>query len=160
MLRAWLKQCFARPLGFKLIMAFWPPYWGAGVRVESVSDDFRQITVSMKFGLLNRNYVGSHFGGSLFSMVDPFYMLMLLRALGQQYYVWDKSAKIEFIKPGLNKVIAKFAIDDVLLEDIKKQTEQGDKYFIDLNVDIVDTAGELIATVERKLYIRKKPAYR
>ena len=43
----------------------------------------------MKLSLRNQNYVGSHFGGGLFSMTDPFYMLMLMNVLGSEYLVWD-----------------------------------------------------------------------
>jgi hypothetical protein len=84
----------------RCFMSFYPPYLGAGVRVRHISDDFRDVTVSMGLGWYNRNYVGTQFGGSLYSMVDPFYMLMLMENLGRQYIVWDKAADIDFISPG------------------------------------------------------------
>jgi len=55
-----------------------PPYLGAGVRVTKIAPDIRSIDVEMKLRFWNRNYVGTHFGGSLFSMTDPFLMLILL----------------------------------------------------------------------------------
>jgi hypothetical protein len=39
------------------------------------------------------------YGGSLYSMTDPFYMPMLISNLGSDYVVWDKAAHIRFRKP-------------------------------------------------------------
>jgi hypothetical protein len=71
-------------------MNLWPPFRGAGVRVRHIAPDWREAHVELKFGLLNRNYVGTHFGGSLYAMTDPFYMLMLIHLLGPDYVVNHK----------------------------------------------------------------------
>jgi hypothetical protein len=89
-------------------MSYWPPFFGAGIRIREISDDFTYVRVEMKLRFWNRNYVGTHFGGSLYSMVDPFYMLMLIENLGRDYIVWDKSASIRFLKPGRGRVSAEF----------------------------------------------------
>ncbi len=60
----------------------------------------------------NRNYVGSHFGGSLFAMTDPFWMLLALHALGSDYIVWDQAGEIAFARPGRGTVAAEFHLDD------------------------------------------------
>ena len=78
----------------------YPPYLGASVRVTYLSDDFRRVEVEMPLRFYNRNYFGTHFGGSLYSMCDPFYVLMLANILGPDYIVWDKAANIRFKKPG------------------------------------------------------------
>jgi acyl-coenzyme A thioesterase PaaI-like protein len=149
-----------KPWAAKYLLRLWPPYWGMGIRIEHVSEDFRQIVVTMKFAWWNRNYVGTQFGGSLFAMTDPFYMLMLHKALEPDYFVWDKGACIDFIKPGKSKVRARFEIDDAMLEDIRRHTARGEKYFKDLSLDIVDASGEVVARVKRTLYLRKKPHLR
>lgn len=149
-----------KPWAVKYLLRLWPPYWGMGIRIEHVSADFRQIVVTMKFAWWNRNYVGTQFGGSLFAMTDPFYMLMLHKALEPDYFVWDKAAHIDFIKPGKSKVTARFEIDDALIDDIRRHTANGEKYFKELNVDIVDAGGETVAKVKRTLYLRKKPHLR
>ena len=59
-------------------MNFYPPYIGAGVRVRHISADMRLVQVKMVLRWYNRNYVGTQFGGSLYSMVDPFFVLMLM----------------------------------------------------------------------------------
>lgn len=141
-------------------MTFYPPYLGAGVRVRHISDDFRDIKVSMGLGWYNRNYVGTQFGGSLYSMVDPFFMLMLMENLGPRYIVWDKAADIDFIAPGKGPVFARFSIDETLLAEICRQTANGEKYLPQLQVDIHDGAGHLVARVGKTLYVRLKPPAR
>ena len=42
------------------------------------------IDVEMKLRWWNANYVGTHFGGSLFAMTDAFYMLMVMAKLGKE----------------------------------------------------------------------------
>ena len=139
---------------------FYPPYLGAGVRVRHISADFRQVRVKMGLGWYNRNYVGTQFGGSLYSMTDPFFMLMVMESLGRDYIVWDKAASIDFIAPGKGPVYADFAIDEALLAEIRTRTEAGDKYLPELHVEVRDGAGTLVARVHKTLHVRQKPRVR
>ena len=156
----WLTQQFGKARLMCWFMGLYPPYLGAGVRVRHISDDFRDIQVSMGLNWYNRNYVGTQFGGSLYSMVDPFFMLMLMENLGRDYIVWDKAADIDFIAPGKGTVYARFNIDDTLLDEIRRQTAGGEKYLPQLQVDIHDGAGNLVARVGKTLYVRLKPQAR
>ncbi|MNJ54756.1 DUF4442 domain-containing protein [Pseudomonas sp. DG56-2] len=142
------------------LLNFYPPYIGAGIRVLSISPDLRHVRVRMGLHWFNRNYVGTQFGGSLYSMVDPFYMLMLIELLGREYIVWDKAASIDFIAPGKGPVFADLRIGDELLADIREHTAGGKKYLPKLQVDIRDAAGELVAQVDKTLYVRLKPQAR
>jgi acyl-coenzyme A thioesterase PaaI-like protein len=141
---------------FKFLLNLWPPFLGAGIRVKRLATDFSDIEVRLKLGFSNRNYVGTHFGGSLYAMTDPFFMLMLMRQLGRDYYVWDKSGSIDYIKPGCGTVRARFRLEPGMLEDIRRRTAAGDKYLPQLQVDIVDQQGELVARVFKTLYIKRK----
>lgn len=156
----WLINTFGKARLMRWVMTFYPPYLGAGVRVRHISDDFRDVQVSMGLGWYNRNYVGTQFGGSLYSMVDPFFMLMLMENLGPKYIVWDKAADIDFIAPGKGPVFARFNIDQTLLDEIRRQTASGEKYLPQLQVDIHDGAGNLVARVGKTLYVRLKPQAR
>ena len=141
------------------LLNIYPPYLGAGVRVAYVADDFREAIVELRARFYNRNYVGTHFGGSLYSMVDPLYMLMLIQILGRDYVVWDKSARIEFVRPGRGTVTARFLIEDEQLEHIHQATAGGEKYLPTWTVEVRDAADEVVARVEKTLYIkRKRPA--
>ncbi len=144
------------PKTLKFGMNLWPPFLGAGIKVKHIAADYREVIVSMKLRWYNRNYVGTHFGGSLAAMTDPFYMLMLLHILGSEYIVWDKTSTIDFIAPARGTVTARFSLNDDQIAEIKNNTGNGDAYFPELSVDIVNESGEVIATVKKKLYVRKK----
>ena len=139
-------------------MNLWPPFWGAGIHVDEISHDYRSAKVSLKYGKLNRNIVGVHFGGSLFAMTDPFFMLMFSHNLGKQYIVWDRAARIEFLKPGKSNVVANFRISQEQIDEVRTEAESGEKILKDYSVDIKNTDGEVIARVTKTLYIRKKTA--
>ena len=147
---------FKKSWFFRLIMNIWPPLFFAGIRITALSSDFKTARVKLTLRPWNKNAVGSHFGGSLFSMTDPFYMLMILAQLGDDYVVWDKAADIDFIKPGKGKVIADFSINQQLIDDIIAKTANGDKYLPQIPVYIKDEEGGIVATLNRTLYIRRK----
>ncbi|MGH6609977.1 MAG: DUF4442 domain-containing protein [Burkholderiaceae bacterium] len=137
-------------------MKIWPPYLGAGIYVSHIAPDFRSVTVEMKLGWRNRNYVGTHFGGSLYAMTDPFLMLMLLHALGDAYRVWDKSGSIDYVAPGRGRVWTRIELHDDDLAQIRQMTEAGDKHLHLFNIDVRDDEGMVIARVEKVIYIRRK----
>ncbi|OAJ33496.1 DUF4442 domain-containing protein [Piscirickettsia salmonis] len=134
----------------------WPPFWGTGIRVDFISADFRQIRVSMKLRFYNKNYVGIHFGGSLYSMIDPFYILMLVQILGPQYKILDQAAKITYLKPGLGTVYAHFQLNDAVLDQVRMHTGSGEKYLLTLPIDIVDDQNDVIAHIDKTIYIRQR----
>lgn len=144
------------PRTLRRILNLWPPYLFAGVRVRAIGEDWRSAEVELRAHWWNRNYVGTHFGGSLFSMTDPFWMLLALRALGRDYIVWDKAGEIVFRKPGRGTVHARFALDDAVLDEIRAATAGGEKYLRWFDTDVVDADGEVVARTRKQLYIRRK----
>lgn len=140
----------------KFLFNLYPPYIGAGVKVEKISADRRYMKVSLKLRFYNRNYVGTQFGGSIYSMTDPHFMFLLINNLGHDYIVWDKAARIDFLKPGKTHLIAEFRIDEALINQVKQKTASGDKYIFDLPVTVFDLEGQAIAQVNKTLYVRKK----
>ena len=137
-------------------MNWYGPYIGAGIRIESIADNWQSITVSMRHRWYNSNAVGTHFGGSLYAMVDPHYMLMIMRVLGPDYVVWDKAATIDFIKPGVGKVSATMTISDKEVTRIKQVTSGGEKDLPVYQLRITNQHNETVAKVSKTLYIRKK----
>ena len=117
-MRKWLTQRVGKARLLRWFLTLYPPYLGAGVRVQALSADFRHAKVRMGLGWYNRNYVGTQFGGSLYSMVDPFYMLLLMENLGRDYIVWDKAASIDFISPGKGPVFAAVSYTHLTLPTI------------------------------------------
>lgn len=144
------------PRLLRLRMNLWPPFLFSGIRVTHIGDDWRSARVELRRHLWNRNYVGTHFGGSLFAMTDPFWMLLALHALPRDYIVWDKAAEIEFVKPGRSTVHAEFHIDDHVFEEIKAAAAGGDKVLRWFDTDVVDDTGGVVARVRKQLYVRLK----
>ena len=140
------------------IMNWWPPYFGAGVRVKLLDENSLKIKVSMPLRKLNSNYVGVHFGGSLYSMCDPFYMFMLIQQLRDDHIVWDKAAFIDFIRPGKGTVRAHFKLDLKEVEDIKKQALENFSVQPKFECEITDEKGDVVARLEKHLYVRRKDA--
>jgi len=137
-------------------MKWWPPFLGAGIRVKSLSDDFRDAVVEMKLGRLNRNYFGTHFGGSLYAMTDPFFAIMVLHNLGADYLVWDKSGSIEYVAPGRGTVTAHFHLSAKRIDDIRAEAAGGGKILPEFEVYVKDAAGGIVARVRKTLYVRLK----
>jgi len=140
----------------RLLLNVYPPYLGAGIRVRRIATDFRELDVAMGLHWFNRNYVGTHFGGSLYAMTDPFFMLMVMKNLGPAYTVWDKSAAIAFRRPGKGRVTAAFRITPEQIDDMVENTRNGHRYCPVLTVDVTDRQGRVVARVEKELYIRLK----
>jgi Domain of unknown function (DUF4442) len=135
---------------------FWPPFLGAGIRVRHIAHDMKAVDIEMKLRFWNANYVGTHFGGSLFAMTDPFYMLMLMANLGRDYIVWDKAATIRYRKPGKGTVRAEFRLSESQIEDIREKLKTLPKYEPVFSVEVKNEAGIVIAEVEKVLHVRKK----
>ena len=135
----------------------WPPFAAAGIHVRWNSD-MKSADVEMRLRPWNRNFVGTHYGGSLYSMTDPFYMLLLISNLGSDYIVWDKAAHIRFRKPG--KVRAEFRLTDEQLDDIREQLKTLPKYEPTFLVEVKDESGDVVAEVQKVLHIRKKQGHR
>jgi len=140
----------------RMFMNLWPPFLGAGIRVKRLQPDWKEIDVEMKLRRWNSNYVGTHYGGSLYSMTDPFFMLMLIENLGRDYIVWDKSANIRFRKPGKGKVSAIFRLSDQQIEEIRQALKTQEKVDREFTVEVKDESGTVIAEVQKLLHVRKK----
>jgi acyl-coenzyme A thioesterase PaaI-like protein len=135
------------------LLNLYPPYLGAGVRIRELGPF--GFESSMALHPWNRNYFGTHFGGSLYSMCDPFFALILARNLGPGYVVWDKSATIRFKKPGVGVVSARFEISPERVEEIRREVAERRKLEPAFTTEVRDAQGEVIAQVEKLLYVRR-----
>jgi acyl-coenzyme A thioesterase PaaI-like protein len=140
----------------RLMMNTWPPFLFAGIRILEISPDYRRARVKLMKKTFNTNYVGTLFGGSLFSMTDPFFMIMTMKNLGEKYIVWDKRGEIEFVSPGKATVYGEFQITDEDLEDIRKNVADIGKYLKWFEVELKTAEGVLVAIVKKQIYFRAK----
>lgn len=138
-------------LGFNLF----PAYRRTGGRVTYIAPDWREVRVKLPLNWRTRNYVGTTFGGSMYAAVDPFYMMMLLKNLGDEYVVWDREAEIRFKKPGRETLYARCTITGEEVAAIEAElategTESVDRHY---TVDLVDGEGTVHATVRNTVYV-------
>ena len=145
---------------FRRLLNLWPPFLFSGIRVQAVSANWDDVRVVLRLRRWNSNYVGTQFGGSLFSMTDPFWMLLVMRQLGNDYYVWDKAATIDFIAPGRDHVYAHFRLDPAVVDELRSAAASGDKVLRWFEVDVKTASGNLVAKVRKQIYVRLKPKAR
>jgi len=142
----------------------WPPFLGAGIVIEKVEGGYgrsgwKAMNIKLKLRFWNSNYVGTQFGGSLFAMTDPFLMVMLVRRLGRDYVVWDKSSSIRFKRPGTSDCRTRFEITDAELGEIKLRADQEGRFDWHRKIEIRDTENRLVAEVEKVIYIATRAHY-
>jgi len=144
------------PWRLKLRVNWWPPCLGAGIRIRHIAPDYREIMVDMPLRWYNRGRHGTHFGGSLYAMCDPYFALMVRHNLPDEYMVWDKAASIDFVVPGRSRVTATFRLSEDDLAAIRKMTDAGDKHLHVFRTDVVDEEALVVARVEKIVYVRRK----
>jgi acyl-coenzyme A thioesterase PaaI-like protein len=145
-----------RSRAMRFLFNFFPAYRGTGARMTYVSEDWREVRIRLPLSWRTRNYVGTIFGGSLYASVDPFYMIMLIKNLGPDYVVWDKSATIRFRKPGKSTLTATFRIDQAEIDAIRHALETAPSVNRVYRVELIDAAGTVHAEVEKVVYVRKR----
>lgn len=148
----WIKKIINNKY-FIYTMSFWPPYWGTGIWIKKVSEDFCYIKVIMKQKFWNTNYMGTHFGGSMYMMIDPFYMLMLNMNLGENYYVWDKMAEIDYIRRGYGTLSVEFNLTKKYLENLREKLQK-EKTRTEKFELLIKNDKEVVAKVIKTVYIR------
>ena len=153
--QGYLSRVAFSPAWMRRLFNLYPPFRGAGIRVRDIDPDFRRVTVELRAGLLNRNFVGSHFGGSMFAMADPFYMIMMMRNLGRDYVVWDKAGAIRFLEPGYGTLTARFELTQAAVDEAVARTADGSRFEPVFGVEITDERGIPVAAVEKTLHIRR-----
>jgi hypothetical protein len=145
------------PRGMRFFLNLYPPYLFSRTRVKYIAPDWKEIIVELHKSLLNRNYVGTTFGGSLYAASDPFFMLMLIKILGiKDHIVWDKGAKIDFKKPARSKITYRFLVTEEDLQRIYQELETKGKSLPEFLVEGKDKDGEVCVSIHKLLYIRKK----
>jgi hypothetical protein len=144
--------------GSRWLFNFWPCYRGTGARVTFIASDWSVIRVRLPLSLRTRNYVGTIFGGSIYASVDPFYMLMLIKRLGPDVIVWDKSAAIRFRKPGRSPLMAEFRLENEEIQSIRASLATTPKLDRTYVVKLLDASGEVHAEIEKVVQVRQRTA--
>lgn len=136
------------------IINFYPPYLGAGIKAKYIDPFTYETRMPLRF--YNQNYMHTHFGGSIYSMVDPFFVFILIDNLGRDYVVWDKAASIKFVKPGRSMLKARFHISADQVKGIAKLARSNGIEEPTFEVEIKDADNNLVAIVEKRLWVKYK----
>ena len=144
------------PRRLRRVLRWWPPFVFSGIRVLEIADDWSSARIELRRRWYTANYVGTHFGGSLFAMTDPFWMILVKETLGRGYTVWDKAADIEFIKAVREPVYAQIRVDPVAIAELRSATASGEKVLRWFETEIRTAAGELVARSRKQLHVRLK----
>jgi hypothetical protein len=135
-------------------------YFGTGGKILFWAGDSTELHLRLRLNIWTYNYVGTIFGGSLFAASDPFYMLMLFKALGSKYVVWDKSANIRFKKPGKATLYAKYMITEEDFTIIKSTVAEKGETTHNFLIQWLDKDQVVHAEIERQCYVADKEFYK
>jgi acyl-coenzyme A thioesterase PaaI-like protein len=135
---------------------FFPAYRGTGGRIEYIAHDYREIRVRLPLSWRTRNYVGTIFGGSIYGAVDPIYMIMLIKNLGPDYIVWDKSATVRFRKPGRTTLHARFIVTAEELDEIRTLLQTAERTDRTYRIELIDADGTVHAEVDKIIHVRRR----
>jgi acyl-coenzyme A thioesterase PaaI-like protein len=145
---------------FRRLLNLWPPFFFNSIRVESLDEGYTEARVVLRLRPWNRNYVRTQFGGNLFAMADPFWMLLIIQHLGKDHYVWDKAGTIDFVAPGRADVYAHFKLEPAVLDELRAAAADGEKVLRWFEVPIKTADDEVVAIVRKQIYVRLKPKNR
>lgn len=149
-----------RSRAFRTAVNLFPAYRRTSGRVCFISEDWKEVHVSLGLNWKTKNYVGTVFGGSIYGALDPIFMLQLMKILGKDYVVWDKAAAIKFIRPIKSKVFARFLLAEEILDEIVSKVKSHKKLSIDLEVNFQDKNEIIYAEVTKTIYIADKNYYK
>ena len=135
---------------------WFPAYRATGARITYVASDWCEVRIRLPLNWRTRNYVGTIFGGSMYGAIDPVYMIMLIKVLGAGFEVWDKAATIRFRRPGREQLYATFRLEAAEIAALRAELERSGKVEREFTVDLVNAAGEVHATCQKLLSVRRR----
>ena len=135
----------------------WPTFVAQKISVTELAEDWTRAVIRLDLTPENANYFGTAFGGSLFSMIDPFVVILAANQLGVDYAVWDKSVEIDFVRPGTGPVTATVDMPADVIDEIRAATADGQKLLKTFEVPLLAEDDSVVALQKRVLYIRRRP---
>ena len=140
----------------RILFNYVPMFWSTGAKITYLADDYKEMHLKLPLNCRTRNYVGTIFGGSMFSSTDVLYFLLAHKNLGEDYIVWDKASCISFKKPGTGTLYTRAVITDEEIELIKTELLNTDKIDRVYYLDLLDESGNICASVEKTIHIQNK----
>lgn len=141
----------------KWILSLYPPMLCQRIWIKRFHKGFRGVDVKIARSLVNTNFNGSIFGGTIYAATDPFYAVLfdqLLQREGFKVRVWLKSASIQYLKPGRTNLYFTLTITDEMLREAIEALRTIGKFVKAYPMEITNKDGEICATVMNEVYIR------
>jgi hypothetical protein len=141
----------------KWTMRFYPPLFFQRIWVISFENGFTGVRVKITKSILNRNYNGSIFGGTIFTAADPFYPLLfhqLFTKKGYRIVAWSKSAEIQFLKASLTDLYFDIKLNNNEIAEAEHILTTGGKYVKSHPIDIYNKNGEICVSLINEVYLR------
>lgn len=151
-----IKKLLSSARAMRWGMNIWPPFLFTGVRIAHISPDFRVARIKLAKTPFTTNYFGTQFGGTMFSMVDPFWAFMLFRNLGPNYVVWDRRGEIDFESPGHTSLYAQIVLTEEIITELRERADAGERVLHWFEVDLLDRSGGVVAKARKQVYVRRK----
>lgn len=154
------RRFFSDATLFKIGFNLSPMYRRSTGRITEVSEDLLKVNIKIPLSYKNRNYVGTIYGGSLYSATDPIYMVQLIHILGDKYVVWDKSSEIKYKRPAKKMAFATFEFTEEEIKNIKDKVAKENEIDLVKELAIVGGKGEVYCEVSKVLYIADKAYFK
>ena len=146
---------------FKVGFNLSPMYRRSTARIVEVSDDLMRVQIRLPISWKNKNYVGSVFGGSMFSAVDPIPMVQLINVIGDGYVVWDKAAHVRFRAPARQDLYAEFVYTQAQVDGIAAMADAEGETEITVTTQLTDQDQTTVfCEVDKTIYVATKAFYR
>ena len=145
-----------RPGVFRRVMNLWPPLLFSSIRIDHISADWRHVRVTLKRNPLTANYRGTLYGGSLYSMTDPFWMMMVSHCLPGDWSVWDTAGEIEYVSQGRTHVSTEFRLTDEHLAELVAQASEDGRGLVWFTNEITAPDGTVVARVRKQVHARRR----
>jgi hypothetical protein len=141
----------------KWALRLYPPMLFQRIWIKRFHKGFSGVDVKIGKSIINTNFNGSIFGGTIYGATDPFYAVLfdqLLQRRGFKVRVWLKSASIQYLKPGRSHLYFTIVITDEMLEEASAALHTIGKFVKAYPMEIKDVDGVICATVMNEVYIR------
>jgi hypothetical protein len=160
-LSAFGKRFVSYHILFKYGFNWSPMYRRTTAKVITVAPDLSHITIKIPLNWKNKNYVGTIFGGSMFSAVDPIPMVQLINLLDENYVVWDKRAEIKFKRPAKETLFADFIFTPDEVKSIKLQVSESKEIDIIKKITLTNKDKTIVyCEVNKTIYVANKNFYK
>jgi acyl-coenzyme A thioesterase PaaI-like protein len=149
-LRTWFRR---------LRFNFFPAFRATGARVTWISEDMRALRIELPLNLRTKNIYGTVFGGAMYAATDPLYAILIKVGLGPGYIIWDKVGAIRYRKPGRSTLYAECRVTEEELAELRAKLQTQASVDVEREIELVDEAGVVHATVRKTIYVARKDAY-